>query len=338
MARPPLLPLLHVAFALAAAAPARAAEPTIVVRFSHVVAVDTPKGQAAELFRRRAAELTGGRVRVDVFPNGTGYKDHEEIQALLLGAVDLLAPSLSKFGQLGVREFEAFDLPFLFEDEAALRRVTDGPPGRTLLAKLDQRGIVGLAFWDSGFKSFSANRPLHRPEDFKGLRMRIQASGVIDAQMRALGALPQVLPFPEVYRALEAGVVDGAENPVSNFYTQGMHRVQRHLTLTHHGYLGYAVIANRRFWEALPADVRRALTRALAEATQLANRLSREKEAADLEAVRRAGTTTVHVPSKEERQAFVRALRPVHRAMQDRVGREFLRSVYAATGFDPDAP
>ncbi len=320
---------------LAAFPAAVLASTPIVIRFSHVVAVDTPKGQAAELFKRRAAELTGGRVRVDVFPNGTGYKDYEEIQALQLGAVELLAPSLSKFGPLGVKEFEAFDLPFLFEDEAALHRVTEGPVGKALLLKLEPKGIVGLAFWDAGFKSFSANRPLRRPEDFKGLRMRIQASGVIDAQMRALGALPQVLPFPDVYRALEAGVVDGCENPVSNFYTQGMHRVQRHLTLTHHGYLGYAVIANRRFWEALPADVRRALEQALGEATALANRLSREKEAADLEAVRRAGTTVVFLPSREERQRFVRALLPVHRAMEDRVGREFLRSIHAATGFDP---
>jgi C4-dicarboxylate-binding protein DctP len=325
--------------ALAALPPAAAAEAgPIVIRFSHVVAVDTPKGQAAELFKRRVAELTGGRVRVEVFPNGTGYKDHEEIQALLLGAVELLAPSLSKFGQLGVKEFEAFDLPFLFDDEAALRRVTEGPVGRELLRMLDQKGIVGLAFWDSGFKSFSANRPLHRPEDFKGLRVRIQASGVIDAQMRALGALPQVLPFPEVYRALEAGVVDGCENPVSNFYTQGMYRVQRHLTLTHHGYLGYAVIANRRFWAGLPADLRHDVEQALSEATALANRLSREKEAADLEAVRRAGTTTIFVPSREERLSFVRALLPVHRSMEARLGRDFLRSVYAATGFDPAAP
>jgi C4-dicarboxylate-binding protein DctP len=315
-----------------------AAAPPIVIRFSHVVAVDTPKGQAAELFKRRAAELTGGRVRVDVFPNGTGYKDFEEIQALQLGAVELLAPSLSKFGQLGVKEFEAFDLPFLFDDEAALRKVTEGPVGKALLRQLEPKGIVGLAFWDAGFKSFSANRPLRRPEDFKGLRMRIQASGVIDAQMRALGALPQVLPFAEVYRALEAGVVDGCENPVSNFYTQGMHRVQRHLTLTHHAYLGYAVIANRRFWDGLPADVRLALEQALGEATALANRLSSQKEVADLEAVRRAGTTTVFIPSREERQRFVRALLPVHRAMEDRVGRDFLRSVYAAAGFDPAAP
>jgi C4-dicarboxylate-binding protein DctP len=313
-------------------------EPPIVIRFSHVVAVDTPKGQAAELFRRRAAELTRGRVRVDVFPNGTGYKDQEEIQALQLGAVELLAPSLSKFGQVGVKEFEAFDLPFLFEDEAALRRVTEGPVGRSLLAKLEEKGIAGLAFWDSGFKSFSANRPLHRPEDFKGLRMRVQASGVLDAQMRALGALPQVLPFPEVYRALEAGVVDGCENPISNFYTQGMHRVQRHLTLSRHGYLGYVVIANRRFWDGLPADVRQALGQALAEATAHANRLARERAEADLEAVRRAGTTEIYVPTPEERRRFVQALLPVHRAMEARLGRDFVRAVQAAARFDPAPP
>lgn len=329
--------LLLLALALPPGAGAAAAPP-LVIRFSHVVAVDTPKGQAAELFRRRAEALSGGRIRVEVFPNGTGYKDHEEIQALQLGAVELLAPSLSKFGQLGVREFEAFDLPFLFEDEAALRRVTEGPVGQALLRRLEERGIVGLAFWDNGFKSFSANRPLRSPEDFRGLRMRIQGSGVIEAQMRALGALPQVLPFSDVYRALEAGVVDGCENPLSNFYTQGMHRVQRHLTLTRHGYLGYAVIANRRFWDGLPADLRAILTQALAEATALANRLAREKEAAALEAVQRAGTTEVHVPSREERQRLVRALRPVHRAVEDRLGRDFVRSIYAASGFDPGPP
>jgi C4-dicarboxylate-binding protein DctP len=334
----PRLLALTAALALLALPAAPRAEAPIVIRFSHVVAVDTPKGQAAELFRRRAAELTHGRVRVDVFPNGTGYKDQEEIQALQLGAVELLAPSLSKFGQVGVREFEAFDLPFLFEDEAALRRVTEGPVGRSLLAKLEEKGIAGLAFWDSGFKSFSANRPLHRPEDFKGLRMRVQASGVLDAQMRALGALPQVLPFPDVYRALEAGVVDGCENPISNFYTQGMHRVQRHLTLTGHGYLGYVVIANRRFWDGLPADVRRGLTQALAEATAHANRLARQKAEEDLEAVRRAGTTEIYVPTPEERRRFVLALLPVHRAMEARLGRDFMRSIYAATGFDPAAP
>ena len=334
MGRLGTLPLPLLLLALAAAPAARAAP--ILIRFSHVVAVDTPKGQAAELFARRAAELTGGRVQVKVFPNGTLYKDQEEIQALQLGAVELLAPSLSKFGPLGVREFEVFDVPFLFEDEGALRRVTGGAVGQMLLRRLQPKGLLGLGFWDSGFKSFSANRPLHRPEDYRGLRMRIQASGVLDAQMRALGALPQVLPFPEVVRALEAGVVDGAENPISNFYTQGMHRVQRHLSLTRHGYLGYAVITNRRFWDALPTEVRQALEQALAEATVHANRLARNRAEADLEAVRRAGTTVIHQPTREEREALLKALLPVRQAVEERVGPDLLRSItQAAAGSTP---
>ena len=321
----------------AVAGPAGAAGP-MVIRFSHVVAAGTPKGQAAELFRRRAAELTGGRVRVDVFPDGTLYQDHEEIEALQLGAVELLAPSLSKFGPLGLTEFEAFDLPFLFDDEAAVHRVTQGPVGRALLDRLEDRGIAGLAFWDNGFKCFSANRPLRAPEDFRGLRFRIQASGVLDAQMRALGARPMVLPFPDVFRALQTGVVDGAENPISNFHAHGMARAQRHLTVTRHGYLGYAVIANRRFWTGLPGDLRRALEQALAEATEFENRLARETDEADLKAEQAAGLTQVVVPTPAERARLAEALRPVQRAMADRIGRPFLADLRRATGQAGEVP
>ncbi|HEY6004352.1 MAG TPA: DctP family TRAP transporter solute-binding subunit, partial [Anaeromyxobacter sp.] len=252
MRHPPfnrLVPRCLAAGALLAFAGAALAAPPIVLRFSHVVAVDTPKGQAAEFFKRRAEELTRGRVRVEVFPNSTLYKDREEIEALQLGAVQMLAPSLSKFGPLGVREFEVFDLPFIFADQAALRKVTQGPVGKALLEKLEAKGIVGLAYWDNGFKCFSARRPLRTPADFRGLRMRIQPSVVLDAQMRALGALPQVMAFSDVYPALRAGVVDGTENPISNLWTQRMHEVQRHLTLSNHGYLGYATIVNKRFWD-----------------------------------------------------------------------------------------
>jgi C4-dicarboxylate-binding protein DctP len=299
--------------------------------------VDTPKGRAAELFARRAEELTGGRVRVEVHPNSTLYKDREEIEALQLGAVQMLAPSLSKFGLLA-REFEVFDLPFLFADQAALRRVTEGPVGRALLARLEPRGIVGLAYWDNGFKSFSANRPLRTPADFRGLKVRVQSSAVIEAQMRALGALPRVLAFSEVTPALRAGFVEGAENPISNFYTQRMYEVQRHLTLTEHGYLGYAVVVNKRFWEGLPGDVRAQLERALAEATEYANRIAREKNEEDLAKVRAAGTTRVHVPTPEERRALVRALVPVHERMAQRLGADLVRDIHAAARFDPDRP
>lgn len=333
MPRPHLLAL---AAALLLAAPGARADSPILLKFSHVVAVDTPKGQAAELFRRRAAELTGGRVRVDVYPNSTLYKDREEIEALQLGAVQMLAPSLSKFGPLGVREFEVFDLPFLFTDEAALRKVTQGAVGRALLDALEPKGILGLAYWDNGFKAFSARRPLRTPADFRGLRVRIQPSLVLDAQMRALGAVPQVLPFSDVHRALAAGVVDGAENPISNIWTQRMHEVQRHVTVTGHGYLGYAVVVNRRFWEGLPRDVRAGLEQALAEATEHANRIARQKNEEDLARLRAAGTTEVHVATAAERLALKRALVPVHARMADRVGPGLLADIYRATGFDPD--
>lgn len=329
--------LLATAAALSTAGGAGAAPP-IVLRFSHVVAVDTPKGQAAEFFKRRAEELTRGRVRVEVFPNSTLYKDREEIEALQLGAVQMLAPSLSKFGPLGVREFEVFDLPFIFADYTALRKVTQGPVGRALLDKLEAKGIVGLAFWDNGFKCFSARRPLRTPADFRGLRMRIQPSVVLEAQMRALGALPQVMAFSDVYPALRAGVVDGTENPISNLYTQHMHEVQRYLTLTNHGYLGYATIVNRRFWDGLPADVRGALAQAMAEATEYANRIAKEKNEEDLARVIAAGTTEVHVPTAEERRALEQALAPVQAQLADRIGRELIRSIHRATGFEEGRP
>jgi len=329
------LPFLCAALAVGLASTAAAQQP-ITIKFSHVVAVDTPKGRAAEFFKRRAEALTRGRVKVEVYANSTLYKDKEEIEALQLGAVQMLAPSLSKFGPLGVKEFEAFDLPFIFNDYAELRKVTGGTVGRSLLARLGSKGILGLSYWDNGFKSFSANRPLRRVEDYRGLKMRIQSSKVLDAQMRALGSLPQVLAFSEVYQALQTGVVDGTENPISNLYTQKMHEVQKHLSLTNHGYLGYATIVNKKFWEALPPDVRGQLEQAMREATEYANRIAKEKNDEDLAKVRASGRTEIYTPTREERLALKRALLPVHRQMESRLGKQVLEDFYEATGFDPN--
>ncbi|NVO07035.1 MAG: DctP family TRAP transporter solute-binding subunit, partial [Rhodoferax sp.] len=214
------------------------AQAPIVIKFSHVVATDTPKGQASDFFAKRAAELTKGKVKVDVYPNSQLYKDKEEMEALQMGAVQMLAPSLAKFGPLGVKEFEVFDFPFIFDDVADLHKVTQGPIGAGLLSKLDPKGVKGLAFWDNGFKSFSSNVPLKTAADFKGKKFRIQSSKVLEEEIRALGGIPQVMAFSEVYQALQTGVVDGTENPISNFYSQKMNEVQKHLSLTNHGYLG----------------------------------------------------------------------------------------------------
>ena len=313
------------------AAGASFADAPIIIKFSHVVAKDTPKGKAAEKFKELAEAATKGKVKIEIYPNSTLYKDKEELEALQLGAVQMLAPSLAKFGPLGVKEFELFDLPFIFADKKALAKITEGPIGRELLNKLDAKGILGLAYWDNGFKMMSSNRPIHTPTDMKGLKMRIQASKVLDEQMRVLGANPQVMAFSEVYQALQTGVVDGAENPPSNLYTQKMHEVQKHLTVTNHGYIGYAVIVNKKFWDKLPADVRTQLENAMREASKYANTIAQQENDRALEAVKKAGTTTVYVPNEKEKAAWQAALLPVQKTMADRIGKDLIAAVNKAT-------
>ena len=303
------------------------AQAPIVIKFSHVVARDTPKGQAAERFKLLAEQATKGRVKVEVYPNSQLYKDKEELEALQLGAVQMLAPSLAKFGPLGVKEFEAFDLPYIFPSTAMLNSVTEGPIGRSLLKKLETKGITGLAFWDNGFKVMSANKPLRKPADFRDLRMRIQSSKVLDAQMRALGANPQVLAFSDVYQALQSGVVEGTENTPSNMYTQKMHEVQKYVTVSNHGYLGYAVIVNKKFWDGLPTDIRRALDNAMKEATVYEKAIAQRDNDAAPAAIRKTGKTQVITLTAQEQAEWRAAMVPVQRAMESRIGKDLISSI-----------
>ncbi len=311
--------LVTIILALALPPAAQAAD-AIVIKFSHVVAPNTPKGKAAEKFKQLAEARTQGRVKVEIYPNSQLSKDREEIEALQLGAVQMLAPSLSKFGPIGAREFEVFDLPYIFPNKATLHRVMDGPLGKELFGKLEAKGILGIAYWDNGFKQMSANKPLRLPADFKGLKLRIQSSKVLEAQMKALGANPQVMAFSEVYTGLQQGVVDGTENPVSNFYTQKMHEVQKHLTISDHGYLGYAVIVNKKFWEGLPADIRAVLEKAMQETTAYERDIAQKENDEALEKVRAAGTTQIHALTPQEREAWRQQLVTVHKDFQDVVG------------------
>jgi C4-dicarboxylate-binding protein DctP len=314
--------------------PAYAQQP-IVIKFSHVVAVDTPKGKAAEYFKKLAEERTKGRVKVEVYPNSALFKDGEEMEALQLGSVQILAPSLAKFGPLGAREFEVFDLPYIFDDYDELHKVTQGPLGAALLEKLESKGIVGLAYWDNGFKLMSANKPIRVPADYKGLKMRIQSSKVLGDEMKALGAIPQVMAFSEVYQALQTGVVDGTENPPSNFYTQRMHEVQKYAALTEHGYLGYAVIVNKKFWDGLPADIRTTLEGAMKETTKYANDIARKENDDALEAVRKSGKTEIIQLTPEQKAQMKQALLPVHKQNESRIGKDTIAELYKATGFAP---
>ena len=314
--------------------PASAQSP-IVIKFSHVVAPDTPKGLAAEKFKELAEKYTNGKVKVEVYPNSTLYKDKEELEALQLGAVQMLAPSNSKFGPIGIRQFEVFDLPYILPDRAAVRKVTDGPLGAKLLKLLEPEGMTGLAYWDNGFKQMTANKKLVTPADYKGLKFRIQSSKVLEAQFRALGAIPKVTPFNEVYQALQTGVVDGQENTWSNIYTQKMHQVQKYATVTNHGYLGYVVVVNKKFWNGLPADIRGQLEMAMKEATAFGNGQSAKENDDALDAIKKSGKTEIVTLTPEQDAAMRKALEPVYKDVAERVGQplidEFLKETRGAT-------
>ena len=324
-----------VPFAAAAAALALAhsatesaqAQQPIIVKFSHVVTDDTPKGKGALKFKELAEAKTKGRVKVEVYPNSQLYKDREELEALQLGAVQMLAPSVSKFGPLGVRKFEVFDLPYMFADEKSLERVVEGPVGTGLFKLLEPKGISGLAYWFNGFKEFTANKPLKKLDDFKGMKIRIQSSKVLEGEIKALGAIPQVMAFSEVYTALQQGVVDGEENTPSNKYTQKMHEVQKHMTMSDHGVVMYAVVVNKKFWDGLPPDIRKSLDQAMAESTKYVWQIAKQENDDAVAKIKAAKTTEVYVLPPAEKAVWRKAMLPLYQQYEDVVGKDTLQAI-----------
>lgn len=310
---------------------AHAQEP-IVIKFSHVAAIDTPKGQAAEYFKQQLEKRTKGRVKVEVFANSTLYKDKEELEALQMGSVQMLAPVAGKFGPAGVKEFEAFDLPYIFPDEEALHRVTRGPIGASLLKKLEARGMVGLSYWDAGFRVLSSNKPIRTPEEAKGQKIRINSSKVNQAIVKAIGGLPQTMAFSEVYQALQTGVVDGTDGNLANLYTQKQYEVQKHITLTRHTYSGYVVVMNKAFWEKLPADLKPEIVAAMKDASAFNDKVAEEDEARAIAAIKASGKSVIHTPSAEEKARWVKTLMPVQDELAPRIGKELIESIRKETG------
>lgn len=310
------------------------AKDPIVIKFSQVTAQDTAKGKALEHFKILAEKRTKGAVKVETYHNSTLYKDKEEMEALQLGAVQMLAPTPGKFGSMGVREFEVLDLPFLFDSLEQEHKITQGQIGQGMLKLLTKKGILGLAFWDNGFKEFTSNKPIRLPADLKGQKIRIQPSKVIDAQMRALGALPQVTSFAELYGALQTGVVDGQENPTNVIFPSKLYEVQKYLTLSDHGYHGYVVVTNAKFWASLPADIRTILEGAMKDTTTYFNDTSKKENDDGLEAIRKTGKTQINVLTPEEKKAWKNAVLKVHQDLGDKLGKPLIQSIYAETGLD----
>jgi C4-dicarboxylate-binding protein DctP len=300
------------------------AQDPIVIKFSHVVANDTPKGKGALKFKELAEKYTNGKVTIEVYPNSSLYKDKEEIEALQLGSVQMLAPSTAKFAPLGVKEFEALDLPWLVKDEDTYAKAMKGPIGKWLFQKLDAKGITGLAYWDNGFHMASANRSLLMPADFQGLKVRISGSKIADRYFRDIGSSPQIMGFSEVYQALQTGVVDGCENTSSNYLTQKFYEVQKDITVSYHAHLQYAVIVNSKFWSGLPPDIRKQVEKVMDEATDYTNSIAVKENENALAEIKKSGKTTLHYLTDDQRKAWQDAMRPTYAWAKGRVGQEVL--------------
>ncbi len=307
---------------LAVAASVEAAP--IIVKVSHVVAEKTPKGQASLKFKELAEKKLPGKVEVQVFPSSSLFGDGKEMEALLLGDVQFIMPSLSKFGRY-TKKLQVFDLPFLFQDLAAVDRFQHSPAGVALLDSMKSKGIKGLGYWHNGMKELSTNQAqLKLPEDVKGLKFRIQQSDVLEAQFRALGANPQKMAFSEVYQALQRGVVDGQENTWSNIYSQKFHEVQKTIAVTNHGVIDYMVITNAKWWDGLPPDIRKGLGEAMAEATAYGNGLANSFNERDRKRIEEAGKARIQPLTKADLAVWQKAMAPVWKKFEPDIGKDLI--------------
>ncbi len=301
----------------------------ILIRFAHVVGERTPKGEGATLFKTLVEQRLAGRVRVEVYPRSIKFNDNQVLLALLLGDAEMAAPSLAKF-RTYTKKLQIFDLPFLFKDMEALHRFQASPPGRALLDSMEERGIKGLAYWDNGPRVISANQPLRRPEDARGLTFRIEPSSVFHAQWSRIGVNTFPMAFKQVYDAVREGLVKGQENAWSNIYSRKLHTVHRYFTEVGHTYLGYMVVTSSNFWNSLPPDIRTELENILAEVTAEVRRLAQEKAIANRREIAESGQVTVMTLNEAERDVWRQALMPVWKEFEAEIGKDLIDAAVAS--------
>lgn len=308
-----------------------------VIKFSHVVSPQTPKGVAAEYFAEQVNKRLAGKVRVEVYPNSQLYNDNKVMEAMRLSSGDtglMAAPSLSKFVKFS-KQLQAFDIPYLFSDLDDVHKLADSPIAQRMVSPMERKGIKGLAFWDNGMKVFSVkgDKPLRKiPDDFVGKKFRIQSSNVHEAMIKAMGGTPQKLPFKEVYTALGQGVVDGQENAWANVYSKKFYEVQDYITVSNHGYLGYLVVVSGEFWNHLPADIQAELTGIMKEATDINRAEAAKADMDERGKVEAAGYAKVVELTADERTQWKQALSGVEDQFRDQIGADLLKDIHALLG------
>ena len=307
--------------------PAQAEE--IVIKFSHVVAENTPKGQMANKFKELVEQRLPGKVKVEVYPNSQLFGDNKVLEAMLLGDVQLAAPSLSKFKRY-TKKLQLYDLPFLFNDMAAVERFQQGPQGQKLLNSMQKKGLIGVGYLHNGMKQLSASGPLRVPADAKNLKFRIMSSDVIAAQFEAVDAVPLKKPFSEVFTLLQTKAIDGQENTWSNIYSKKFFEVQPYITESNHGVLDYMVVSSKEFWMSMPADIRTEVEKALKESIALGNQVAGQKAEEDKQRIIDSKRSQVLTLKPEERAQWVEVMKPVWKQFEDQIGKDLIDAAYNA--------
>ncbi len=321
--------ILAAAAAAVFAVPATSMAAPMVLKFSHVVAEHTPKGQAALKFKELAEKYTNGKVKIEVYPNSSLFGDKQEMDAIALGDVQFIATSMSKFGKY-TKKLQVFDLPFMFKDTKALSRFENSKVGQSLLHSMENRNYLGLAYWHNGLSQMSANKPLLMPADAKGLKFRIQQSDIIAATYEAVGANAQKLAFSEVYQALQVGTVNAQDNTWSNIYSKKFYEVQKHITELNGRVVDYMVLVNAKWWKGLPADIRAGLSKAMAEATALNNANADKLNEGAKQKILASGVTTIHQLTPAQHAAWVKAMHPVWTKFENKIGKDIIAAAVAA--------
>ncbi len=304
-------------------------DPTII-RFSHIVPENTPKGKMAIRFKELIKERLGNdKVQVQIYPNKTLFGDGEVVDELLKGNVELAAPSLSKLKKY-TKRLQVFDIPFLFVNPEAATKFLAGPYGKRMLRLVNSKGLIGLGYLDNGMKQLSANKPITLPDDVTGLRFRIMNSDVLQAQFETLKAVPMRKPFGQVYKLLETGEIDGQENTWSNIYSKKFYEHQPHIIESNHGYLGYMVLSSQSFWNSMPDEIREVVQTSLDEALAYGNKIAVEKANNDREKVLATGSSNIHTMTVEERKLWTLAMQPVWKSYEDEIGSELIQAAASA--------
>jgi C4-dicarboxylate-binding protein DctP len=295
----------------------------IKIKFAHVVAENTPKGQMAIKFKEMVAERLGGKVVVEVFPSSQLFGDNKVLEAMLLGDVQMAAPALPVFERY-THQLQIFDLPFLFKDMAAVDKFQQSEKGQELLRSIEKRGLMPLGYLHNGFKQLTANKLLKVPADAKGLKFRIMTSNVIAAQFQAVDAVPLKKPFSEVFTLLQTKAIDGQENTYSNIFSQKFFEIQSHITETNHGLLDYLVVTSKEFWMSLPEDIRPELKAIIDEAIVYGNKVALGKELEDKQQIIASKRTTIYEINDEERALWIEAMKPVWTKFEKDIGKDMI--------------